>query len=231
VLAFVVTLATFLAVTRYQTYSNYRYISVTGPLLALSACWSLLRLFRQTQPRTALLSLALVLIGISNWYTIDPISKRIYGTFKFGDHAMLPIGSAMRDFAYPGYDQLQYNFEFAYLDEAINDVFVAVDPEKNVFTAARGSEFGILTRLLKLNHRRTLRLKGTFDLQYLDAGSLKDQESKPETVHYIAFPNMGESARKSDLEQLRAIYDVTETRRYGHGGHYLEVYTMVRHAG
>lgn len=231
VLTFVVMLATFLAVTRYQSYSNYRYVSVTGPLLALTAYWSLLRLFRQPQPRTAVLSLALVLIGISNWRTIDPISKRwIYGTFKFGTHAMLPVGRAMGDFAFPGYDQLQYNFQFAYLDDAINEVFAAIDPEKNVFAVTHGSEFGILTRILKSSHRRTLRFKGTFDLQYLDAGTLKDQTSKPETIHYIVFPNMGESARNSDLEQLRAIYDVKATRRYGHGGHFLEVYTMTRRA-
>lgn len=230
VLTFVVTLATFLAVTRYKTSSNYRYVAVTGPLLALSAYWALLRLFRQPLLRTAILSLALVLIGISNWRTLDPIPKEIYGTFKFGEREMLPIGLAMGDFAFPGYDQLQYNFEFAYLDDAINEVFRVIDPEKNVFAVTKGSDFGILTRILKSGHHRTLRFKDTLDLQYLEAGTLKDQATKPETIHYIFFPNMGESARDSDLEQLRAIYDVKETRRYGHAGHFLEVYTMVRKA-
>jgi hypothetical protein len=66
VLVFVVLLAAFLAVTRYKTYSNYRYVCVTGPLLVLAAYWSLLRLFRDSRLRTALLSLVLVLVGVSN---------------------------------------------------------------------------------------------------------------------------------------------------------------------
>jgi len=141
---------------------------------------------------------------------------------------MLPVARAMGDFAFPGYDQLQYNFQFAYLDEALNGVFEAIDPEKNVFVISRGGEFALMTRILKSNHHRTLRFEGTYDLHYLNAEAVKDHSPKPERIYYIDLPNMGESARISDLQQLRTLYDVKEIRRFGPHGHFVEVYTMAR---
>lgn len=230
VLTFLVLLVIFFAVTRYQTHSNYRYIAVTGPLLALAAYWSMRRLFRRLEHRIALLSSVLVLIGISNWYSVDPLPKRIYGTFNFGKHEMLPIGLAMGDFAFPGLDELQYNFQYTHFSDAVDAIFTTIDPEKNLFVGGPSAGWSIVTRLQNSSHRRTLRLKDTVNANYIEMPELRGRSPKPETIHYIAFPNMGEAARDSDLEQLRSDYDVKETRRFGHGGYFIEVYTLARRA-
>jgi hypothetical protein len=232
ILTFVAMVSSFLVVTRYQSFSNYRYVAVVGPLLAYAAFWSLLRLCRRPAYRTAALSLVLFLVGISNWYTVDPVSKRwVNSTFQFGTHEMLPIGLAMGDQTFPGFDQIQYNLQYTNLDSAMNEVFTAIDPEKNMFVVTRGGNWSQLTRLLKSDHHRTLRFKDTLEVQYAEAPGLVSSASKPETVYYMAFPNMGEDAKKKDLEQLGATYTVKETRQYGHGGYFIEVLTMVRKSG
>ncbi len=232
IFTFVVTALSFLAVTRYQSFSNYRYVAVTGPLLALTAFWSLLRLFHRPAYRTALLSLVLALVSISNWHTADPVSKRwINSTFKFGTHEMLPIGLAMGDQTFPGFDQIQYNLQYTNLDSAMNEIFTAIDPEKNMFVVTRGGNWSQLTRLAKSDHHRTMRFNDTLEVQFAEAPEFSGRASKPATVYYIAFPNMGEDAKKNDMELLGATYAVKETRQYGHGGYFIEVLTMVRKSG
>jgi hypothetical protein len=232
IFTFVVMALTFFAVTRYQTYSNYRYVAVTGPLLVLVAFWSILRLFRRPAHRTALLSLALVLVGMSNWDTVDPVSKRwINSTFKFGTHEMLPIALVYGDERFPGFDQLQYNFQYTNLDSAMNEVFRAINPEQATFVISAGGNIAQITRLAKSNHRRTLRLKDTLDAKLREVPELQSSASKPETVYYIAFPNLGEKARSDDLEQLASSYTVKDTQQYGHGGYFIEVLTLVRKSG
>jgi hypothetical protein len=101
VLAFITLLfiATIYALTRFVTFSNVRYLLPAMPLLLIASYAALVRLLPRVQPRRlALITYALLLV-VSAERTVDPLSRRVWGTFPFGSHEMLRMASMTRNVA------------------------------------------------------------------------------------------------------------------------------------
>ncbi|MEZ4548259.1 MAG: hypothetical protein R3B51_11315 [Thermodesulfobacteriota bacterium] len=82
------------------------------PVLVILFADSLPIVFRRQTVITGVLAAVLILLGVSSLRTVDPVSKRIMGTFNFGSHEILDMASFGDARGYHGRDQLVYNFEF-----------------------------------------------------------------------------------------------------------------------
>ena len=100
--------------TRIPFVNNPRYMLPALPILIVLFGGSLLNVLRKQSIITIALIMMLVLLTVSSFRTVDPVSKKIMGTFKFGSHEMLQM--ARYDEPKHGYgrDHLVYNFEFTH---------------------------------------------------------------------------------------------------------------------
>src|SRR5262249_29824387 len=81
------------ALTRYETFANPRYFLAIAPLLILNSLVALRVLSAWASVRQAVLAGTFVLLLASNFRTLDPVSRAVWGTFSFGRHAMLRLTS------------------------------------------------------------------------------------------------------------------------------------------
>jgi len=93
------------------------------PLLILLFIGSIKYLFKKFQNRFFIFLIAILLFVIQAFVTIDPISKSVFGTYKFGKYKMLRIGTE-----YLG-DGAIYNTQYIYvqrlLDKFINSYHIS----------------------------------------------------------------------------------------------------------
>lgn len=102
------------AVTRFRPYNNARYVLLTYPLFVIAFGYALIYVFRERRARLMYLCTALALIFVSNFQTIDPVSRKFYGTFPPGEY---PILEMIPDMHSPLFmrDEMVYNLEFMQL--------------------------------------------------------------------------------------------------------------------
>lgn len=124
-LSWVLAFAFFVLTTRYRTYSSPRYWLAAYPMLMLATFAAVRELGLPLAARHGVFAfLALAFLG-SEFRVIDPVSRRLYGTFRAGEHDMLRASSISR---YPsersagGRDALTYNLQYVnlhYLQNAV----------------------------------------------------------------------------------------------------------------
>jgi hypothetical protein len=108
--------------TRFKTFSNVRYFLPIFPYLLIAAFLSLHSLVRWELMRLLCLGIIIALFQISAFRTVDPVSKRVYGSFMFGRNPMLDMTSITKECCGRGRDQLVYNIQFTYIDLLTNKV-------------------------------------------------------------------------------------------------------------
>jgi hypothetical protein len=219
------------AVTRYRVYNNARYVMIVAPILILAFYGSLLSLFRSLAVRLAVLTAASVLVLASNFRTVDVVSKRVFGTFDFGTHALLDLPSFTHG---ARLDSIVYNFEslqFHYLlDDAMHDlrptartILFMGDGTYNFPPPVDGRTFDLT---LDPSHAVPLSiLSGDGDVErgVLRAHHLEEGDR----FFYLAFANVD----NHQLRLLRNRYPVVATKQYNRAGYTLDVHTFTFTAG
>ncbi len=108
--------------TRIPFVNNPRYMLPALPILIILFGGSLVRVLRKQSLITIMLTVLLTLLTVSSFRTVDPVSKKIMGTFKFGSHELLQMARFEEPKRGYGRDHLVYNFEFTqfhYITEKI----------------------------------------------------------------------------------------------------------------
>ena len=80
-------------VTRYRFSNGARYVLLASPVLILAFYHALLSLFQRQITRLIYLAVCATLVFLSNFRTLDVVSRSFFGTFAFGSHAMLDMTS------------------------------------------------------------------------------------------------------------------------------------------
>jgi hypothetical protein len=95
---------------------NARYIVSLRPLLVLSFMLLLGRWLPRPRTRKLLLLVLILLFLGSHFWTIDPVSRWVFGTFRVGQHELLylPSGKHVRVVGF-GRDQLFYNSQATFV--------------------------------------------------------------------------------------------------------------------
>ncbi len=215
-------IATGYALTRFTTYGHTRYfITVTALLLVLFYA-SLVRLTIGLQARRALLGLYALLLMVSTTRTVDPVSRRLYGTFRFGTRDLLRMTRVTGECCGTGQDQLVYNLQFTAFHTLVDEVLASVSAEDSTVIVVPDSMAWILIGPVdSTSHRRTLARRGVFTPKVTEPRYLLTDRIPPNVVQYIALPNGDDRRARAQLDQL---YSTSRVRRFGAAGYALEAY-------
>ncbi|MBF0299054.1 MAG: hypothetical protein HQK51_10065 [Oligoflexia bacterium] len=219
--------------TRFLTFNNPRYNAVVLPYLIITTILSIVLMSKTRWPRTSILSILCVIIISSNLWTIDPLSKKVYGTFEYGKHSMLNMTSITNDCCGKGRDQLLYNMQYLFIqnllyqlyDYLIDDVYhggniTAGDP---IFT----NDHALFPFHFGLNiYRKLVLWKGAnWELPiYAGVGDIDKitKEKNKNTFYYLSYPNYYD---EENFKILNANYKLKASKTFDNYGYTCTLYT------
>lgn len=213
-------------VTRIRLWNNVRYLLPVLPALVVLAYAGLRASIESGRARTALLAAALALVYASNFRTLDPVSRAVYGTFRFGEHELLR--RAGDGTGRPGRDEIVYNLEFTRLDELLCDALRAVGATRDTTLAGeRDSDWHFPGWLDDATACRSgaYRAPTAYRPRYATDLRRLRQLGLPDTVHFLDLPNLEHDHVR---EELLAEYEPADTRRFERDGYAIEVTTLER---
>lgn len=217
--------------TRVRPFNNARYFAPVFPLLLVVFHASLLRIVPTAELRIIFLSALWILFGASNLRTIDPLSKRVFGTFEFGRHELLAMDSmnGKRFIA----DEMVYNLEFLNLHYLENDLFASLKPDKQtILFAGMAADHWNPGMLDPVTFERSGDWRhGMLDVQFVgrdykrEIEELSREGRLPEMAYFVDLPNHDPSPGK---KIIREHYRVTGNKIFGRGGYEIVLEEMVR---
>jgi len=183
----VVLLADVWLLSRYVTYSNTRYYLPVFPLALIAAYAALVRLRVPAFGREAVMMVVTLLLAVSTVRTLDPVSRRIWGTFRFGDRSILSINSLTEECCGRARDQMAYNLEFTELSLLQDMLFARLKPsDSTVLVLERDVDWYTVGALDGVTHRRTLRSTGVVRPKVTTVG--ETDTLKAARAWYIEMP-------------------------------------------
>jgi hypothetical protein len=214
--------------TRIPFANNPRYMLPALPILIILFGGSLVRVLRKQSLITIMLTVLLTLLTVSSFRTIDPVSKKIMGTFKFGSHELLQMARFEEPKHGYGRDHLVYNFEFTQFHYITEKIFRRVGWARN-FVIPREltwlSDFGAFD--VGTGHRAIYggRLKSLL-FSYADEISANNA---PQEIYYISYPNYDRNnMNANERARLSLIYDLEEVITVENDGYSIDVYRYVK---
>jgi hypothetical protein len=220
--------ATLMALTRFITYSNVRYLMAGTALMLAVGYVALARLGLRPSVRRAALGAYGVLLVASAIRTVDPVSRWLWGTFPFGSHRMLDMTSITGECCGAGRDQLVYSLEFTRFHELTDSVLSTLMRDTaTVIALPAEMDYHTVGRVDRTTWRRTLRRKGAFEPVVLGGPGVMADSVVATSLIYIAMPNARDSAT---LTGLSTRYAGGLERRFESGGYSLSAYELTRKA-
>ncbi len=218
-------------VTRFRLWNNPRYVLLGSPLLLLVFAAAVASLSSKTIVRSIPLSIIAALIFLSNFRTIDPLSKAYFGTFRFGSHSLLILTSlTLIDInQWYGRDDLVYNLEYRNLLDLSSDAYIAVKPTaKTLFLVGKWGNFFFppvvdpQTFRAGTNFRRSFMPLTLSSTDGLTPETIKTQTPEP-YFYFIAYPNLFNAL---GLSALSSRFPLTDTRIFARDGYEIALYTF-----
>jgi hypothetical protein len=161
---------------------------------------------------------------VSNFRTVDPLSRAVYGTFAFGQHELLNVTSLTRECCGHGRDQLAYNLELNELHALQDLVFADIRPtSETVIAVDPNAHWYLLGQLDEKTSQRTLARTSVLGPRYVDILALARE--KPAAAYYIAFPFVNNDPA---LRFIANWYERVATKKYARAGYELEVFLLRR---
>lgn len=203
-----------------KTFTNPRYFLPVYPILILLFYFGLISVINQVTVRRIILTVIVILFFLTNFRTFDPISKRIYGTFKFGNHEMLNLTSITGECCGYGRDQLVYNMQYTNFHYLLNTIFEDIKPDKDT-AIAYNRLMGpmVLARLDNETYHRTIKTTGSF-IPYNVSWTFAKESDSPQVIYFIEFLNID---NREALSFWGQYYDVKQRKKYDRSGYSLTV--------
>jgi len=221
-----VAVATGYALTRFTTYGHTRYFLPVYALALFPFYTALLRLGVPASGRRAVIALYAGALALSSIRSVDPLSRRLYGTFPFGEHRLLRMTRITGECCGFGQDQLVYNLEFtniqiltqrALTPTAAGSAPVIVVPDSTSWIFLDPPNSG--GRLLE---NRTWKRPGArvYEHRQLVRGSYR-----PDSLLYLGLP-YGNNERA--IRELSAFYDFRDEQRYTRAGYAVSTFRLTK---
>lgn len=214
--------------TRFKTICNMRYFLALIPLILWVFYQSLRALLTWTKARMAVLAGMTVLFLVSNYRTIDPVSKEMFGTFDFGAHSMLGLASYAHECCCRARDQLVYNVEHTNLHYLQEEVFQDLKPQlqaQEPLVVYPQSDWRNLGPVYASTMKRALGYALAASLNVVDENRVEAVASRVTHGYFLALPNCEDRAFK---DRLRAFFTVTKMKTYERSGYAIELYELRR---
>src|SRR5687768_3650767 len=219
------TVATIIALTRFITYSNVRYLMAGTALLLGVSYAALVRLRLPPGVRRIALAAYAALLVASATRTVDPVSRWVWGTFPFGTHQMLDMTSISGECCGAGRDQLVYSLEFARFGELTDSALTALMRDTaTVIVFPSRMRYNLLGRVDVRTWRRTLRRDSTAFQTVVEAGPVVlIAKEPPQSVLYLDMPNAQDPAT---LALLGNLYTVEAKGQFESAGYAMSAYRL-----
>jgi hypothetical protein len=232
-------LALVFLITRVPFGSNTRYLLPAYPILLLVFALSLSRLPIRRTLRLAFVSLTALLLFVSNFATIEPISRRFFRSWEFGEHEMLDMLSRTVECCGHGRDQLVYNLEFTAIHYLLNQMLADIRPTADTSIAIDGrADWFLLEDVDPITFRRSLRGANTIRPRVIDVTNkklspgrfyassgvrLQDLQELPPKLFYVSIPNVEDGLA---MQLLGARYYEVGHKDYEHHGYVARLYLL-----
>jgi hypothetical protein len=223
------TAATGYALTRFTTFGHTRYFLVVSALLLFPFLAALLRLGISATTRRIVLGVVPVALLASTVRTVDPVSRRLYGTFMFGSHDMLRMTRVTGECCAFGQDQLAYSLEFTAL-QPLTDIAVAAveaNPSRSIVIVPDSTSWIFLDPLAagrrRFSNWRSQRARPTL----LEHREVVRGSHRPDSAFYLALP-YGDNARA--MREMAPLYDFRDERHFERDGYAISLYRIVARA-
>lgn len=219
----VLALVTVYALTRFTTYANTRYLLVAFALTPIVAYAATVRLGLSARVRSLAIGVLAMGFAVSTIFTVDPVSRGLYGTFAFGDRSLLRLTRITHECCGAGRDQLVYNLQFTNLADLTSAAMASIraDTSTTVFVP-KDMLWGALGTLDSIDHKRTLRRDRAIVPHLSEPDSVLALHTPARSV-FLALPN---GDVPSALRSLSEYYVVGPERRYSRGGYWLALYPL-----
>jgi len=214
--------------TRYATFTNARYVLAAVTMVLAMFVIALVRLGFSPAVRRGLLAAYTILLVVSSVRTIDPISRRVFGTFPVGSHEMLSMSSITKECCGPfGRDQLAYSLEFTVFDGLLDNALAATggDPDSLTIVLPDDGDWHVVDRFDRASRRRTLDQRNARHPWTMIATAAASGEPRPPArAWYFALPNHDFA---DGLRKLETRYDIGPERRVERRGYAMSIYPLV----
>lgn len=212
----------FFLLSRFYPYSNSRYLLVLFPVFLLLFIQLMVICVNKKYVRMGLCTLLTSLFILSLYQTMDPVSRRIFGTFNFGEHKMLIMTSIAGDCCGYGRDQLAYNFQFTQFHYMQNLIFNEIKPSQEtvILSSREVWPSALMGKLRRADYQRTVAKKNIILPIYETVEEFKKKSMKTKEVYYIAYPNVD---NRSQIEYLDSLFIHNDTITLKSEGYALEV--------
>jgi hypothetical protein len=220
-----VTVTTGYALTRFTTFGHTRYFLIIYALLLVPFFAALVRLGLSTTARRIILGAYAVALLASVARTIDPVSRRLYGTFAFGTHRMLRMTRVTGECCAFGQDQLAYSLEFTTL-QPLTDAAVSavVASPSTVIVVPDGTSWIFLDAPDAGRRRFAYRAGAGGEPNVVEHREVVAGRNRPASAVYLALPN-GDNARA--MRELAPLYEFRDERRFDRNGYSLSTYRLL----
>jgi hypothetical protein len=212
--------------SRTVIFTNQRYFIALYPLVLLAFFSAIIQLKIKGQSRTFLLTGSAVLLFCCNFGTLDPLSRKITGTFSFGSHRLLSIATVRPDFGGLNRDEMVYNLEHTYLSTLLDMAFAEIKPTNQTTLVLPGDCWWIMSRLDSTTfHRTESRTPPFIKPLRLDPADVASFEDKPETIFEVELPYLD---NQKEFSILDPFYQLKERHIFSKDGYELQVLEMIK---
>ncbi len=212
----------------YNTYTLPRYVIPLIPFLILFAYFAFRNLVKNTRLRIPLLVCALSLFILQTFQTVDPVSKAIFGTFQFGDHAMLRMTSLVNECCgVAGKDHLAYNTEFSVIGDLLDSFYqeIRISPSMplligNLDAAELFIQADITTK------KRTLRTRNIIIPTIYTPSDLPSmaKDRIPNQAYFVYLPWSDDLSE--ELRRIEKFYSITGIKTVQKRGYAIKLYAL-----
>jgi hypothetical protein len=213
-------------VTRYRAYNNARYVLAVSPVLILAFYHALLSVLTRSAVRRSFLSLAVVLVFLSNFRTLDFVSKSVFGTFRFGSHELLDMPSLIGGLKQ---DSTVYNLESLQFNDLLNDMMQDLRPAPYTTFFMGDTTYNFPPPVDARSYALTVDPSYALPISFVSGDAEVTREAlrksgtrEGDRLFYLAFAN----ANNHQLRLLLQLYPLVETKRYDRHGYAIDVYTF-----
>jgi hypothetical protein len=211
-------------VTRFRFLNGARYVLLASPLLILAFYHALLRLGARRGSRLVYLSVCALLVFLSNFRSLDFVSRSFFGTFPFGSHALVNMTSRTGGLKL---DSIVYNLESLQLQYLFGDMMRDVRPRDGSVLLMGNAIYNFPPAVDGRDYTLTANPAHAVPFWVAIGDASRDAigshvQRDGELFFYIAFAN----ADNVQLPELLKNYPLVGMKKYDRYGYTLDLYTF-----
>jgi hypothetical protein len=224
----VLTVVTMYALTRFSSWGNSRYLLPVFALTPIVLYASLVRFGVSPTVRRSVVGALAALLLLSTVRTADPVSRALYGTWRFGDHTLLRMTRVTHECCGGGRDQLVYNLQYTFLGDLTSDATAALAGDSTAVFVPHRMLWETVGPLDADTHRRSLRRENIVRPHLYEPDTLAKLAAPPGDAIYVGLPN-GDA--EAGLRMLGEWYEVGAPHKVQRGGYWMNAYRLTLRDG